>query len=86
MLAPVASWSLSDAKSRFSELVRQAVAAGPQLVMRGRESAVVVVDAREFARLTQPATSLLAFLEASPLADVELEFPGARELPREVDL
>lgn len=86
MLGSIASWSLSDAKSRFSELVRQAVASGPQLVRRGRESAVVVVDAREFERLTQPLPSLLAFLEASPLADVDLEFPNLHELPRTIDL
>lgn len=45
------SWSLQDAKNRFSSVVDAAVAGEPQLVTRHGKRAVVVVAAEEFERL-----------------------------------
>ena len=41
------TWQLQDAKNRFSALVNQAIAEGPQFVTRRGETAVVVLSARE---------------------------------------
>ncbi|MBC8122668.1 MAG: type II toxin-antitoxin system prevent-host-death family antitoxin, partial [Gemmatimonadaceae bacterium] len=71
-------WRLEEAKSRFSEVVRQARSTGPQVVtLHGRE-AVVVVAAEEFARLQGGTTSqsLHAFLSSSPLAELEFGDEG----------
>jgi prevent-host-death family protein len=67
-------WPLQDAKSRFSELVRQAQSVGPQHVtLHGRE-AVVVVDAAAFQRLQGQRTGqlLVDALQASPHRDAEI--------------
>ncbi len=79
-------WSLQDAKAKFSELVRRALAAGPQVVMRGREEAVVVMSAREYAKLTTPEQTLVDFLRQSPLADTTLQVARPRDVGRAVDL
>ena len=69
-------WKLEDAKARFSEVVRRARVAGPQLVtVRGRD-AVVIVDAEEYAamqndRREQP--DLIDFLRDLALADLDIE-------------
>jgi prevent-host-death family protein len=42
------SWKLQDAKARFSEVVRQAKAGGPQLVTVHGEEAVVIFDPKRF--------------------------------------
>jgi len=69
-------WKLEDAKARFSEVVREAHMAGPQLVtVRGRD-AVVIVDAEEYAamqndRRDQP--DLIDFLRDLALADLDIE-------------
>jgi antitoxin Phd len=78
-------WKLADAKNRFSELVNRALAEGPQRVER-RADAVVVLDLREYEKLTGKKAGFKEFLTApgpslkgvdlardrSPMRDVEL--------------
>jgi prevent-host-death family protein len=81
-------WRLEEAKARFSEVVRQARAVGPQVVtLHGRE-AVVVLSTEEFARLQGrvPAQSLHAFLSTSPLAELEFGGEGSPFPVRDVEL
>lgn len=67
------TWPLQDAKNRLSEVVDKALSEGPQVISRRGKDAVVVLAADEYARLVQPATPLLEFLQQSPLAGLELE-------------
>jgi antitoxin Phd len=62
------SWKLEDAKNRFSEVVRRAMADGPQFVTRHGRDAVVVLSATDYERFAAPRP-LLTFLQESPLAD-----------------
>ena len=78
-------WKLADAKNRFSELVNRALTEGPQRVER-RADAVVVLDLREYEKLTGKKAGFKEFLTApgpslkgvdvardrSPMRDVEL--------------
>jgi prevent-host-death family protein len=67
-------WQLQEAKQRFSELVRKALEGGPQVVTRHGRDAVVVISAREFARLRGAGGDFKQFLRAAPdLARLELE-------------
>lgn len=82
-------WKLEDAKNRFSEVVREALAEGPQLVTRSGRDAVVVMSAVEYDRLSAPR-DLVRFLRDSPLAEAmaagELELDRLAEPAREVEL
>jgi antitoxin Phd len=78
-------WTLQDAKNRFSELVRYVFSDGPQVVTRGGSDAVVVLSATEYERLTGPTESLLAFLQTSPLAGVDLAIDRPPESGRPVE-
>jgi prevent-host-death family protein len=76
------SWRLEEAKARFSELVRQARAAGPQRVtVRGQE-AVVVLSAEDYARLAPAAAAptLAALFGVGPFARLD-SFDAGRERP-----
>jgi antitoxin Phd len=81
-----ASWSLQDAKNRFSAVVEAAKRA-PQTVTKHGKPAVVVVDASEFARLRRlemlHAPSFTEHLLAIPKGDWELE--RLEFEPRDVD-
>jgi prevent-host-death family protein len=80
------TWKLQDAKNRFSEVVKKALKAGPQIVtLRGKETAVVL-SVEEYRRLARPKTGLVEFLQSSPLAGVELELKRDRDTGREVEL
>jgi prevent-host-death family protein len=84
------TWKLEDAKNRFSEVVRLAMADQPQRVTRNGRDAVVVLSASEYDRLTQPE-DLIDFMQASPLAkaiaagEFELEIERTEDEPREID-
>ena len=81
------TWKLEDAKNRFSEVVRLALADQPQRVTRNGRDAVVVISAAEYDRLATP-TDLFTFLQTSPLAeaiaDGELEIDRPRDLGRDI--
>jgi antitoxin Phd len=83
-------WTLQDAKNRFSELVRRVLSTGPQMVTRGRaggtQDAVVVLSMADYQRLVARTGSLLAFLQQSPLAGVELEIDRPRHAGRSMAL
>ena len=61
-------WALQDAKARFSEVVRQAKANGPQRVTVHSRDEVVVIAASDFDSLTSKQTGqdLIDALRAAP--------------------
>ena len=67
------AWKLAEAKNRFSEVVRLALSGKPQRIER-REDAVVVVDAKEFDRLTGDRPDFIEFLSNGPdLSELDVE-------------
>jgi prevent-host-death family protein len=71
------TWSVQDAKNRFSEVVN-AARRTPQTVTKHGKPAVVVIDAAEYERLQR-----LERAQAPSLADVLLEMPqDDGEFPR----
>jgi antitoxin Phd len=81
------TWSVQDAKNRFSEVV-EAAQRKPQTVTKHGKPAVVVVAADEYERLRKlqqlKAPSFPELLLAMPRGDVEFERIPAK--PRDVDL
>ena len=80
------SWSVQDAKNRFSEVV-SAAHKRPQVVTEHGKPAVVVVDVAEYERLRQleraRAPSFTDLILAMPQDDGE--FPRADALMRDLD-
>lgn len=80
------TWKLQDAKNRFSEVVKKALKAGPQIVtLRGKETAVVL-SVEEYRRLARPKVGLVEFFQSSPLQDVELDLERDQDTGREIEL
>jgi antitoxin Phd len=74
---PKRSWSVQDAKNRFSEVV-EAARRAPQTVTKHGKPAVVVVDVTEYERLQQ-----LERVQAPSFADLLLAVPqDDGEFPR----
>jgi len=84
-IAAMERWKLEDAKARFSEVVRMAGTAGPQLVtVRGKEAAVILAP-EQYRQLLPGAKgrlSLVRFLRSLDLSllDVEREHDSGREV------
>ena len=80
------TWTIVEAKAKFSELVDQARAGGPQTVTKNGRSAVIVVSVEEWERKTRRTGNLAEFLANSPLRDADLDLSRAPDDLREVDL
>lgn len=60
------AWQLQDAKQRLSELVRQAIEQGPQVVTRHGKDAVVVMSVEEFEKLSRGRPDFKQHLRSAP--------------------
>jgi len=79
-------WQLQDAKSKFSQLVENAIRHEPQFVTKHGNNAVVILSFDDYQKIIKPPTDLVAFLRSSPLMGAELEFSRNKDLPRDVKL
>lgn len=80
------TWSVAEAKARFSELIERARAEGPQKISRKGRAAVVVVSSEEWERKSQRSGNLAEFFAASPLRESGLEVERVTGGLRKVDL
>jgi len=71
-------WKLQDAKARFSEMFRQTLAEGPQLVTRQGGGEAVLLSRAEYDRLTgrHGRPDLYEYLRNSPLVGAGLKLGG----------
>jgi antitoxin Phd len=86
-VAQLERWKLEDAKARFSEVVRLAGTAGPQLVtVRGREAAVIIAPEEYEQLLPRPRghRPLVRFLQGLGLGKIEID--RERDTGREIAL
>ena len=82
------SWTVAEAKARFSEVIDKARHQGPQEITRNGKSAVVIVDAGQWeqAQRRNRHGSFVDFLMASPLRGSGLEVIRLEDGVREIDL
>jgi prevent-host-death family protein len=67
------TWQLQEAKSKFSEVVEEALAGGPQLITKRGEEVVIVLSYLEYRKLLTSQQRLSEFFQESPLAGVDLD-------------
>ena len=61
------TWTVAEAKAKFSELIDKAKSEGPQRITKHSRTAAVVVAAEEWSRKAERKGNLAEFLSASPL-------------------
>ncbi len=79
-------WQLQEAKNKFSQVVNDALAKGPQVITRRGEEVVVIPSKSEFSHLKGTQISLVEFFQNSPLAGLELDLTRDSTLPRDLEL
>ena len=80
------TWQLQEAKTHFSDVIRQAINQGPQMVTLHGKPSVVLLSAIEYEQLTQPKKSFVEFMQDSPLKGIELDLDRAVSEPRAFEL
>jgi len=67
------AWQLADAKNRFSEVVRRALAEGPQRITRRNDTVIVLAEA-EYEALVGKKPRLVDMIASAPsFDDLDLE-------------
>jgi prevent-host-death family protein len=82
----VDSWTVVEAKAKFSEMVDKARDSGPQTITRNGKPAAVVVSAEEWERKTKRKGTLYEFFRDSPLVGSGIVIERHRSGPRKLDL
>jgi prevent-host-death family protein len=80
------SWTVAQAKAKFSEVLDRAMAEGPQTITRRGRTAAIVVNADEWNRKTKRVGTLAEFFAASPLRNSGLKLKRPKGRIRRIDL
>ena len=80
------TWSVAEAKAKFSEVVERATTEGPQRVTKNGRAAVVVVAADEWDQKLGQAGNLAEFFHHSPLRGSGIDLRRDRTPPRDIEL
>jgi prevent-host-death family protein len=82
----VETWTVAEAKAKFSEVIDRAVAQGPQTITRKGRTTAVVVGAEEWQRKSARVGNLAEFFAASPLRGSGLKVRRLKSRPAKIDL
>jgi len=80
------TWTVAEAKAKFSEVIDRAVAEGPQTITRKGRTAAVLVGAEEWQRKTMRVGNLAGFFAASPLRGSGLKVRRLKTRPSKIHL
>jgi len=80
------TWTVAEAKAKFSEVLDRAQSAGPQTITRNGQRAAVIVAIDEWERKTKRTGTLAEFFAASPLRGSGLNLKRIPGRPRKVSL
>ena len=80
------TWTVAEAKAKFSELLDKAKSEGPQKITKHGRTAAVVVAAEEWERKAERRGNLAEFLASSPLRGSGLKLKRLPVRLRRVEL
>lgn len=80
------SWTVAEAKAKFSELLNRAQTEGPQRITRHGRTAAVVVSEDQWQEKKQRKGNLAEFLMKSPLRNSGIRLKRLPGRPRRIDL
>lgn len=85
-LSTQTTWTVAEAKAKFSELLERARSEGPQKITKHGRTAAVIVAADQWKEYSTRKGSLAEFLMASPLRDSRIKIKRLRGGLRRVEL
>jgi prevent-host-death family protein len=80
------TWTVVEAKSKFSKLIERVLTNGPQTITRNGRLAVVVVSVQEWQRKKKRVGNLAEFFAASPLRGSGIRIKRLKDRPRDISL
>lgn len=79
-------WQFQEAKAKLSALIKEAVKDGlQQITVRGKATAIIL-SKKQYVNLTSPKSSLVKFLQNSPLRGIDLDITRDKSPCRNIEL
>ena len=79
------TWTVAEAKAKFSEVIDRAESTGPQVVTRSGRKTVVIVSADEWDRKSKRVGNLAEFFAESPLRGSRANIKRSKERARKIN-
>lgn len=80
------TWTVSEAKARFSEVLGQVRTGGPQVITKNGRATAILVSPDEWHKKTQRTGNLAEFFATSPLRNADLSISRLKSTPRRTKL
>jgi prevent-host-death family protein len=77
------NWQLQEAKSRFSEVIDDALTEGPQVITRRGVETAVILSFSDYRQLVLNRKKLSEFFRESPLVDLEIDLQRDKSMARD---
>ena len=81
-----ATWTVQDAKNKFSEVIEHTLHDGPQTITRRGKETAMIISINTFRALSGIKGDLVSFLQDSPLSGSDIDLERQREYGRSIDL
>lgn len=79
-------WQVQEAKSKFSQLIKETASSGYQTITKNGETVAYIVSKEEFEMYLKPQKSLLEALDQCPYPEVDFDSKRRMDTIREIDL
>ncbi len=80
------TWTVAEAKAKFSEVISKANSSGPQTITKNGHTAVVIVSSKDWQQQTVRHGNLAEFFGTSPLVGSNLKTARIKGHLRKVEL
>lgn len=77
------TWQIQEAKNKFSEVVEEAAARGPQIVTKRGVETAVVLSYDEYRKMVLGQKKLSEFFRESPLVGLDLDLTRDKSAARD---
>ncbi len=77
------SWQVQEAKNKFSAVIDEALAEGPQIITRHGKEVAIVLSYETYRKMFASRSKLSEFFRNSPLAGSELDLERDRSSLRD---
>ncbi len=80
------TWSIQNAKARFSELVQKTQDDGAQLITKNGHPIAIIMSVKEYDHMKKPKQSLIDFFKEAPFPEIDLPIERSKDEPRNFEL
>lgn len=80
------TWQLQEAKAKFSEVIKEAIQHGPQVITKHGVETALLISINDYKKVNKKQSKLSQFFRNSPLVNIDLDIKRSKDIPRETKL